>query len=227
MIRNRCVNDGTAESGFETRNADLLALVPRLDRARHRSTSSRRRVGLARRPHRGQRSDRAEPVPDGPHRRRAGQRDVAGHRDPFGGELVDGEVWGRGAVDMLNLTASMAVAFRHLAATGFRPRWRPDLLRRRRRGVRQRARHAVDGRPRARRDSRRLRADRERRSAQRAEGAAVHLRQRRREGCRLAAAACAGYAGSRLDAVQGRQRVDDSGRRRPAHRRLPPSAAIP
>jgi hypothetical protein len=26
----------------------------------------------------------------------------------FGGELVDGEVWGRGAVDMLNLTASMA-----------------------------------------------------------------------------------------------------------------------
>ena len=37
-------------------------------------------------------------------------------RDPFGGELVDGEVWGRGAIDMLNLTASMAVAFRHLAA---------------------------------------------------------------------------------------------------------------
>ena len=30
--------------------------------------------------------------------------------DPFGGELIDGEVWGRGAVDMLNLTASMAVA---------------------------------------------------------------------------------------------------------------------
>ena len=27
-------------------------------------------------------------------------------RDPFGGELVNGEVWGRGAVDMLNLTAS-------------------------------------------------------------------------------------------------------------------------
>ena len=43
-------------------------------------------------------------------------------RDPFGGELVDGEVWGRGAVDMLNLTASMAVATRHLADTGFRPR---------------------------------------------------------------------------------------------------------
>ena len=43
-------------------------------------------------------------------------------RDPFGGELIDGEVWGRGAVDMLNLTSSMAVAFRHLASTGFTPR---------------------------------------------------------------------------------------------------------
>ena len=36
-------------------------------------------------------------------------------RDPFGGELIDGEVWGRGAIDMLNITASMAVAFRQLA----------------------------------------------------------------------------------------------------------------
>ena len=42
-------------------------------------------------------------------------------RDPFGGELVDGEVWGRGAIDMLNLTATMAVATRRLAVTGFRP----------------------------------------------------------------------------------------------------------
>jgi len=44
------------------------------------------------------------------------------HRDPFAGELVDGVVWGRGAVDMLNQTASMAVAFRKLAAEGWRPR---------------------------------------------------------------------------------------------------------
>jgi acetylornithine deacetylase/succinyl-diaminopimelate desuccinylase-like protein len=45
----------------------------------------------------------------------------------FGGELVEAEdgaheVWGRGAVDMLNLTASMAVAMRRLAAADFRPR---------------------------------------------------------------------------------------------------------
>jgi acetylornithine deacetylase/succinyl-diaminopimelate desuccinylase-like protein len=31
-------------------------------------------------------------------------------------------VWGRGAVDMLDLTATMAVAFRHLARSGWRPR---------------------------------------------------------------------------------------------------------
>jgi len=47
--------------------------------------------------------------------------------DPFGGERIasaDGvdEVWGRGAVDMLNLTASMAVATRRLAAGGLRPK---------------------------------------------------------------------------------------------------------
>ena len=42
--------------------------------------------------------------------------------DPFGGELIDGNVWGRGAVDMLNLTATMAIAFRSLARSGFTPR---------------------------------------------------------------------------------------------------------
>ncbi len=41
--------------------------------------------------------------------------------DPFGGEIIDGEIWGRGAVDMLNLTSSMAVAFRHIARSGPRP----------------------------------------------------------------------------------------------------------
>ena len=43
-------------------------------------------------------------------------------RDPFSAELDDGFVWGRGAIDMLNLTASQAVAFRRLADSGFRPR---------------------------------------------------------------------------------------------------------
>ncbi len=33
-------------------------------------------------------------------------------RDPFGGEIHDGWIWGRGAVDMLNQTAAMAAAFK-------------------------------------------------------------------------------------------------------------------
>ena len=42
--------------------------------------------------------------------------------DPFGGELIDGEVWGRGAVDMLDVTGSMAVAVKRLLQQGFRPK---------------------------------------------------------------------------------------------------------
>ncbi len=66
--------------------------------------------------------------PDAPSLLLMGHTDVvpanpeAWQRDPFGGELVDGEIWGRGAVDMLNHTASMAVALRELADNGFRPR---------------------------------------------------------------------------------------------------------
>src|SRR4029078_5908762 len=41
--------------------------------------------------------------------------------DPFGAQIIEGEVWGRGAVDMLNLTASMAGAFKRFATSGFRP----------------------------------------------------------------------------------------------------------
>lgn len=41
--------------------------------------------------------------------------------DPFAGEIVDGYLWGRGAIDMLNLTSSMAVAFKQLCEEGFKP----------------------------------------------------------------------------------------------------------
>lgn len=121
MIRNRCVNDGTPESGGEVRNADtLLAALEGtgLDVQRYEPTPGR--VSLVTRI---EGSD-----PDAASLCLMGHTDVvpvnpAGwSRDPFGGELVDGEVWGRGAVDMLNITASMAVAFRHLADRGFRPR---------------------------------------------------------------------------------------------------------
>ena len=121
LIRNRCVNDGTAESGNEVRNADVLRQFlgdTGLDVQQYEPT-----------PGRGSLVARIEGTdPDAPSLCLMGHTDVVPvnesgwTHDPFGGELIDGEVWGRGAVDMLNLTASMAVAFRHLARTGFRPR---------------------------------------------------------------------------------------------------------
>ncbi len=121
MIRNRCVNDGARESGEEVRNADLLQQVvagPGIDVQRYEPTPGR--VSLV---GRITGTDR-----DAPSLCLMGHTDVVPvhadgwTRDPFGGELVDGEVWGRGAVDMLNLTASMAVVVRDLADRGFRPR---------------------------------------------------------------------------------------------------------
>jgi acetylornithine deacetylase/succinyl-diaminopimelate desuccinylase-like protein len=120
MIRNSCVNDGTPASGEEFRNADTLTafLAPTgLDIERFEPTPGR--VSIV---------TRIEGTdPTAPKLCLMGHTDVVpvnpdGWRnDPFGGELIDGEVWGRGAVDMLNITSSMAVAFRSLAESGFRP----------------------------------------------------------------------------------------------------------
>jgi acetylornithine deacetylase/succinyl-diaminopimelate desuccinylase-like protein len=119
LIRNACVNDGSPESGFESRSADVLQTFLEgagLDVARFEARPGRASVVA-----RIEGSD-----PDAPSLCLMGHTDVVPvspegwTHDPFGGELIDGEVWGRGAIDMLNLTSSMAVAFRHLARTGFR-----------------------------------------------------------------------------------------------------------
>ena len=121
LIRNRCVNDGTASSGDEVRNADTIqAYLEPTGITMQRYEPTPGRVSLV------ARIEGTDPA--APSLCLMGHTDVVPvnpdgwSRDPFGGELVDGEVWGRGAVDMLNLTASMTVAVRHLAAKGFRPR---------------------------------------------------------------------------------------------------------
>ena len=121
LIRNACVNDGRPESGGELRNADLLAAY--LEPARIALQRYEPLPGRASLVGRIEGSD-----PAAPSLMLMGHLDVVPvnesgwKRDPFAGELIDGHVWGRGAIDMLNLTASMAVAFRALAARGFRPR---------------------------------------------------------------------------------------------------------
>ncbi len=121
LIRNACVNDGTPDSGHETRSAETLASY-----LQHPGVEVKRYE-----PHPGRGSLVLRIEGSDPH---AASLHLMGHidvvpvnpagwqRDPFGGELVDGQVWGRGAIDMLAVTASMAVSVRALLRDGFRPR---------------------------------------------------------------------------------------------------------
>jgi acetylornithine deacetylase/succinyl-diaminopimelate desuccinylase-like protein len=120
LIRNACVNDGARESGHEVRSADLLASYLEgsgVDLERYEPSPGR--TSLVARIE-GRRADAPSLLLMG-HTDVVPANEAGWRRDPFGGELVDGEVWGRGAIDMLNLTASMAVATRQLATSGFRP----------------------------------------------------------------------------------------------------------
>ena len=111
LIRNQCVNDGTIGSGHEVRTSDVLRTYlagTGLDIEVYEPEGAPGRTSLVARV---EGSDPAAPTLC-----LMGHTDVVPvtpqhwTRDPFGGELVNGEVWGRGAVDMLNLTASQAVA---------------------------------------------------------------------------------------------------------------------
>jgi acetylornithine deacetylase/succinyl-diaminopimelate desuccinylase-like protein len=125
LIRNQCVNDGSIGSGQEVRTSDVLRAYLEgsgLDIEVYEPDNAPGRTSLVARI---EGSDPAAPTLC-----LMGHTDVVpvtpAHwtRDPFGGELVKGEVWGRGAVDMLNLTASQAVALKALARKpgGWRPR---------------------------------------------------------------------------------------------------------
>ena len=120
LIRNACVNDGSVESGHEVRSSDLLKGYLEGTSALEEYEPQPGRTSLVARI---EGSDPAAPTLC-----LMGHTDVVPvtpegwQRDPFGGELVNGEVWGRGAIDMLNLTSSMAVAFRRLAAEGWKPK---------------------------------------------------------------------------------------------------------
>ncbi len=122
LIRNACVNDGRIESGGEIRSVDLLQQylgdtgldVQRFEPQPGRASLVARIEG----------SD-----PSAPSLLLMGHTDVVPvnvdgwSRDPFSGDIDDdGFVWGRGAVDMLNITASQAVAFKQLAQSGFTPK---------------------------------------------------------------------------------------------------------
>jgi acetylornithine deacetylase/succinyl-diaminopimelate desuccinylase-like protein len=125
LIRNRCVNDGTVMSGQEVRNSDALLSYLEgsgLDVEVYQPAHAPGRASLV------ARIEGRDPK--APTLCLMGHTDVVPvnpktwTHDPFGGELINGEVWGRGAIDMLNLTASQAVALKTLARKpgGWRPR---------------------------------------------------------------------------------------------------------
>ncbi|MGH8926533.1 MAG: M20/M25/M40 family metallo-hydrolase [Acidimicrobiia bacterium] len=107
LIRNGCVNDGTRESGHEVRSVETVA------------------------EYLGERGTVVEPAPgrqsvvyripgdnpDAPSLLLLPHLDVVPANpegwevDPFAAEISDGFVWGRGAIDMLNITAAMITIF--------------------------------------------------------------------------------------------------------------------
>lgn len=123
LIRDGCVNDGTPDSGGEYRAVETLE----------------RYLGVGGRvfePHPGRQSVLYRvpgSTPGAPSLMLMGHTDVVPasrhgwDHDPFSGLIADGFVWGRGAVDMLNLTAAMAVVFKPYL-TGEKPPLPGDLL---------------------------------------------------------------------------------------------------
>ena len=122
LIRNACVNDGTKDSGHEDRSVSTLleffgvegeifephpgrqSLVYRIKGSDPEAPS------LALVPH-------LDVVPVNPN---------GWTTNPFGAEIIDGFVFGRGAVDMLNVTSAMAYAARPYIRGKVKPRG--DLL---------------------------------------------------------------------------------------------------
>lgn len=108
LIRNRCVNDGSVDSGNEARSVVTLRDFFGVDGEVFEPAPGRQSVV-----YRIPGTD-----PDAPSLALVPHLDVVPANpkgwsvDPFAAEISDGFVWGRGAIDMLNVTTAMAQAFR-------------------------------------------------------------------------------------------------------------------
>lgn len=120
LIQNKCVNDGTKDSGNETKNAlslkrffESYGLEPELLHLREGRDNIIVRI--------------EGKDPTAPSLMYMSHLDVVPANEsewtypPFGAEIHDELLYGRGAVDMLNMTAAMAVAFAELYKNGQQP----------------------------------------------------------------------------------------------------------
>ncbi|MHA2787735.1 M20/M25/M40 family metallo-hydrolase [Corynebacterium sp. S7] len=119
LIRNACVNDLTGNSGAEYRNADTLEkFFADTDVSIQRFEPKPGRVSIA---FTVEGSD-----PDAEPLTLLGHTDVVPvdepkwTQDPFRADIVDGKIYGRGATDMLFITAAMAAVTREVA--GMKPK---------------------------------------------------------------------------------------------------------
>ena len=131
LIRNQCVNDGNVESGQEIRSADVLTQVlewPGIDVQRYEPEPGRTSVVA-----------RIEGTnPDAPSLLLMGHTDVVPvsperwKHDPFGGEVIDGEVWGRGAGAAADAGRRVSLLWRTAGSQRrYQTRVRPRIERRR------------------------------------------------------------------------------------------------
>ena len=121
LIRNGCVNNLTADSGQEERNARTLEqFFEGTDVTVERYEPHPGRVSVA--------FTLEGTDPSAESLTLLGHTDVVPVDedkwtvDPFGGEIKDGRVFGRGATDMLYITAAMAASVRDVAQSGSRPK---------------------------------------------------------------------------------------------------------
>ena len=108
LIRNKCVNDGSPGSGHEERSVSTLTDFFGVKGEVFEPIRGRQSVV-----YRVQGTD-----PDAPALALVPHLDVVPAAstgwtvDPFSAEIADGFIWGRGAIDMLNVTAAMAQVFK-------------------------------------------------------------------------------------------------------------------
>lgn len=122
LIQNQCVNDGTPESGHEYRSVETLQEYFGAEGVVFEKEPGRQSVV-----YRVPGSDADAPILAlAPHLDVVPVDPSGWTCDPFAAEIVDGFVYGRGAVDMLNVTASLAVAAKPYITGERRPKG--DLL---------------------------------------------------------------------------------------------------
>lgn len=117
LVRNACVNDGTPDSGHEHRSVDTVAAYLGED-------------GVVVEPHPGRQSVVYRvpgSVPGAPRLLLIPHLDVVPAdvsqwtHDPFAADIADGYVWGRGTLDMLNVTAAMTAVFKRYLSGDLAP----------------------------------------------------------------------------------------------------------